>query len=101
MNIFFRITAFVLVLAAAVFVPMKAYPETSAPDKKPVKTEIKKDGRVPSAKIVKNDKFDSELTAKIKTADGEYITLCDYSSAGKNCDDDNRTVSVWCDLAQK
>ena len=39
MNIFFRITAFVLVLAAAVFVPMKAYPETSAPDKKPVKTE--------------------------------------------------------------
>ena len=65
--------------------------------KKPVKTEIKKDGRVPSAKIVKNDKFDSELTAKIKTADGEYITLCDYSSAGKNCDDDNRTVSVWCD----
>lgn len=65
--------------------------------KKPAKTEIKKDGRVPSAKIVKNDKFDSELTAKIKTADGEYITLCDYSSAGKNCDDDNRTVSVWCD----
>lgn len=65
--------------------------------KNPVKTEIKKDGRVPSAKIVKNDKFDSELTAKIKTADGEYITLCDYSSAGKNCDDDNRTVSVWCD----
>ena len=65
--------------------------------KKPVKTEIKKDGRVPSAKIVENDKFDSELTAKIKTADGEYITLCDYSSAGKNCDDDNRTVSVWCD----
>lgn len=65
--------------------------------KKPIKTEIKKDGRVPSAKIVKNDKFDSELTAKIKTADGEYITLCDYSSAGKNCDDDNRTVSVWCD----
>ncbi len=65
--------------------------------KKPIKTDIKKDGRVPSAKIVKNDKFDSELTAKIKTADGEYITLCDYSSAGKNCDDDNRTVSVWCD----
>ena len=65
--------------------------------KKPVKTEIKKDGRVPSAKIVKNDKFDSELTAKRQTADGEYITLCDYSSAGKNCDDDNRTVSVWCD----
>ena len=65
--------------------------------KKPVKIDIKKDGRVPSAKIVKNDKFDSELTVKIKTADGEYITLCDYSSAGKNCDDDNRTVSVWCD----
>lgn len=65
--------------------------------KKPAKTEIKKDGRIPSAKIVKNDKFDSELTAKIKTADGEYITFCDYSSAGKNCDDDNRTVSVWCD----
>ncbi len=39
MNIFFRVTAFVLVLAAAVFVPMKAYPETSATDKKPVKTE--------------------------------------------------------------
>ena len=39
MNIFFRVTAFVLVLAAAVFVPFKAYPETSAPDKKPVKTE--------------------------------------------------------------
>lgn len=65
--------------------------------KKPVKIDIKKDGRVPSAKIVKNDKFDSELTVKIQTADGEYITLCDYSSAGKNCDDDNRTVSVWCD----
>lgn len=64
--------------------------------KKPAKIDIKKDGRVSLAKIVKNDKFDSELTVKIRTADGEYITFCDYSSAGKNCDDDNRTVSVWC-----
>ena len=39
MNIFFRVSAFVLVLAAAIFVPLKAYPETSKPDKKPVKTE--------------------------------------------------------------
>ena len=28
-----------MVLAAAIFVPLKAYPETSKPDKKPVKTE--------------------------------------------------------------
>lgn len=64
--------------------------------KKPAKIDIKKDGRVSLAKIVENDKFNSELTVKIRTADGEYITFCDYSSAGKNCDDDNRTVSVWC-----
>ncbi len=69
--------------------------------KKPVKIDIKRDGRVSCAKIVKNDKFDSELTVKIKTADGEYITLCDYSYAGKNCDDDNRLVSVWCDESGK
>lgn len=69
--------------------------------RKEINVAVKKDGKVPSAKVVKNDKFDSDLTVKIKTVGGDFITLCDYSSAGKNCDDDNRTVSVWCDLAQK
>ena len=46
------------------------------------------------AKLVKNDKFYTNETVKIKTKDGE-ITLCDYSSAGKNYDSENCNMSVW------
>ncbi len=49
------------------------------------------------AKLVKNTAFYTNETVKIKTANGE-ITLCDYSSAGKNYDSENCNISVWNDI---
>ena len=53
----------------------------------------KKDGGA-VAKLVKNTDFYTNETIKIKTRKGE-ITLCDYSSAGKNYDSENCNMSVW------
>lgn len=50
------------------------------------------------AKIVKNDEFYTNETVKIKTRDG-YITLCDYSSAGKNYDSENCNIAVWQEIS--
>lgn len=61
----------------------------------PISVKIKKDGTVPSAKVVKNEVFDGNLAVKIPTTDGGKITLTDYSQAGKNYDCDNCTISVW------
>ena len=60
----------------------------------PVKVKIKK-GAVPSAKVVTNDKFDSNLTVRMKTIEGKFVTFCDYSQAGKNYDSEHCTISVW------
>ncbi len=60
--------------------------------KTPVAVSKKSGGTV--AKLVKNDKFYTNETVKIKTKGGE-ITLCDYSSAGKNYDSENCNMSVW------
>lgn len=60
----------------------------------PVKVKINADGYVIGAKIVRNELFNANLTVRIKTDDGE-ITLCDYSSAGKNVDDENCKITVW------
>ena len=60
--------------------------------RKPVAVPQKSGGAV--AKVVKNDKFYTNETLKVKTKDGE-ITLCDYSSAGKNYDSENCDMSVW------
>ena len=61
----------------------------------PISVKIKKDGTVPSAKVVKNEFFDGNLAVKIPTTEGGEITLTDYSQAGKNYDCDNCTISVW------
>lgn len=45
------------------------------------------------AKLVGNAAFYTNETVKIKTRNGE-ITLCDYSSAGKNYDSENCNMSV-------
>lgn len=58
----------------------------------PVKTAEKSGGAV--AKLVKNTAFYTNETVKVKTKDGE-ITLCDYSSAGKNYDSENCNMAVW------
>lgn len=60
----------------------------------PVKVKTDKNGAVIGAKVVKNEAFSSNLAVKIKTESGE-ITLCDYSSAGKNYDDEHCLVTVW------
>lgn len=62
---------------------------------KPVAVPAKSGGAV--AKLVKNTAFYTNETVKIKTKNGE-ITLCDYSSAGKNYDSENCNVSVWNDI---
>ena len=64
----------------------------------PISVRIKKDGTVPSAKVVKNEVFDGNLAVKISTTDGGVITLTDYAQAGKNYDSDNCTISVWNDI---
>lgn len=53
-----------------------------------------KDGKNVSAKIVKNIKFYNNVTVSVKTKD-DNILLCDYSSAGKNYDEDNCKITVW------
>ena len=53
-----------------------------------------KNGGVVRAKVVKNPLFYSNLTVKIPTKAGE-ITLCDYSQAGKNYDDEHCNITVW------
>ena len=58
----------------------------------PVSVPKKEGGAV--AKLVKNTDFYTNETIKIKTRKGE-ITLCDYSSAGKNYDSENCNMSVW------
>lgn len=58
----------------------------------PVAVPKKAGGAV--AKLVKNTDFYTNETIKIKTRNGE-ITLCDYSSAGKNYDSENCNMSVW------
>lgn len=55
---------------------------------------IAEDGKTVPAKVVKNNLFDSNLTVKIATKNGE-ITLCDYSQAGKNFDDEHCNITVW------
>ena len=60
--------------------------------KQPIAVPKKAGGAI--AKLVKNAAFYTNETVKIKTKNGE-ITLCDYSSAGKNYDSENCTVSVW------
>lgn len=49
------------------------------------------------AKSVKNNNFYTNETVSIKTRNG-YVTMCDYSSAGKNYDSENCNVSVWSDI---
>lgn len=49
------------------------------------------------AKLVKHDGFYNNETVKIKTRDGE-VTMCDYSSAGKNYDSENCIITVWSDV---
>ena len=60
--------------------------------RKPVAVPKKSGGTI--SKLVKNDKFYTNETVKVKTKDGE-ITLCDYSSAGKNYDSEKCNMAVW------
>ena len=60
--------------------------------RKPVAVSKKSGGTI--SKLVKNDKFYTNETVKVKTKDGE-ITLCDYSSAGKNYDSEKCNMAVW------
>ncbi len=46
------------------------------------------------ARLIKNTDFNANETVKIKTRNGE-ITLCDYSSAGKNYDSEKCNMCVW------
>ena len=46
------------------------------------------------AKRVKNDKFKNNVTYEISIG-GEKFAACDYSSAGKNYDDENSCITVW------
>ena len=45
-------------------------------------------------KRVKNDKFKNNVTYEIRIGN-ERFTMCDYSSAGKDYDDENSCVTVW------
>ena len=65
--------------------------------RKPVFVAKKSGGA--AAKVVKNIAFYTNETVKVKTKDGE-ITLCDYSSAGKNYDSDNCNIAVWQELGK-
>ena len=60
----------------------------------PVQVKTDRNGFVIGARVVKNDIFNANLTVKIRTAEGE-ITLCDYSQAGKNYDDEHCLMTVW------
>ena len=65
--------------------------------KNPIKIQKKKGTTV--SKNVKNTAFYTNETVKVKTKDG-YITLCDYSSAGKNYDSENCNIIVWQEIAK-
>ena len=80
-----------------------AYSDKAAGTKISVRANLYKKGEAKIAvktaggaisKLVKNAAFYTNETIKVKTGNGE-ITLCDYSSAGKNYDSENCTVSVW------
>ncbi len=62
----------------------------------PINVKVK-DGKTFRTKKVKNEKFNSNLTLKLKTKD-EEITLCDYAQAGKNYDDKESLITVWNDI---
>ena len=62
----------------------------------PISVNVK-NGKTFRTKKVKNDKFNSNLTLKLKTKD-EEITLCDYAQAGKNYDDKDSLITVWHDI---
>lgn len=59
---------------------------------------VPKKAGVAISKLVKNTTFYTNETIKVKTQNGE-ITLCDYSSAGKNYDSENCNISVWNEMA--
>ncbi len=63
---------------------------------KPVATNSR-NGKAVRAKLIKNGVFKSRLAVEITTRNGA-ITLCDYSSAGKNYDDENCNITVWQDV---
>lgn len=46
------------------------------------------------AKRVKNDKFKNNVTYEISIGN-ERFPMCDYSSAGKDYDDENSCITVW------
>ena len=54
---------------------------------------IAKKNRI-KAKRVKNDKFKNNVTYEI-TIGNESFPVCDYSSAGKDYDDENSCITVW------
>jgi len=62
----------------------------------PISVPKKSGGTI--AKLVKNSDFYTNETVRIKTKNGE-ITLCDYSSAGKNYDSENCNISVWNEIS--
>ena len=53
-----------------------------------------KNGETIPFKAIKNELFKSNLALKVKTDKCE-ITLVDYSSAGKNYDDERCDIAVW------
>ena len=46
------------------------------------------------AKRIKNDKFKNNVTYEISIG-SEKFAACDYSSAGKNYDDESSCITVW------
>ncbi len=61
----------------------------------PVQTTAR-NGKNVRAKRVENKAFASNVAYELSTKDGK-ITLCDYAQAGKNLDDERRTITVWQD----
>ncbi len=58
---------------------------------KPVPTEKR---NIVKAKRIKNDKFKNNVTYEISVGNERFL-VCDYSSAGKDYDDENSCVTVW------
>ena len=58
---------------------------------KPVPTEKR---NIVEAKRIKNDKFKNNVTYEISVGNERFL-VCDYSSAGKDYDDENSCVTVW------
>lgn len=57
----------------------------------PVPTEKR---NIVKAKRIKNDKFKNNVTYEISVGNERFL-VCDYSSAGKDYDDENSCVTVW------